>query len=307
MTGFNSNQLGVYSEPSEFFLDSEKGIAYAKATNDKIELHLDGTYMPPIYGVVPVWEIVFATLNTVVPPEHFFSVVHGEQNMIWHKPLKSGITLKSRARAESISVKDSGTTLIISTQSTDLENDELVLEQYFTMFFRGVHGGDFENNFIGNKCDTNLDIADYKNVITVNDPKALIGKSKTKMDLDQTYRYSDASGDRMPIHIDEEFAKSVGLGGIIIHGLCTMANVSSSIIALHCDNDPTKLASMSLRFSNPLRPGDEIETSLFHPTNQSDNKMLDDGFSHYFKTIRTSDNLDILTNGLAQIRLEKCF
>jgi acyl dehydratase len=304
MTSFKGENLGVYSSTNEFLLEPEKGIAYAKATNDPIEVHLDGTYMPPVYGVVPVWEKVFETLNTIVPPEHFFSVVHGEQDMIWHKPLKSGINLRSRAKAESIAVKESGTTLVIKAQSVDAANDELFLEQYFTMFFRGVHGGDFEGNFIGTEHKTDLDIADYKAVTAkVDDPDIFIAATKTKMDLDQTYRYSKASGDMMPIHIDEDFAKSVGLGGIIIHGLCTMANASSVIINQHCGGDPTKLSRMSLRFANPLRPGDEIQTSLFHASDQTSMDLSAGGYAHYFKTIRTSDSIDILTNGLAYIRL----
>jgi acyl dehydratase len=38
-----------------------------------------------------------------------------------------------------------------------------------------------------------------------------------------TVRYAGASGDFNPIHIDEEFAKAVGLPGRILHGLWTMA------------------------------------------------------------------------------------
>jgi len=38
-----------------------------------------------------------------------------------------------------------------------------------------------------------------------------------------TYRYAGASGDFNPIHLDEEFAKSVGLPGKILHGLWMMA------------------------------------------------------------------------------------
>jgi acyl dehydratase len=41
-----------------------------------------------------------------------------------------------------------------------------------------------------------------------------------------TVRYAGASGDFNPIHIDEEFAKSVGLPGRILHGLWTMAQVA---------------------------------------------------------------------------------
>ncbi|MDX6649667.1 MAG: hypothetical protein QOJ97_1618 [Solirubrobacteraceae bacterium] len=41
-----------------------------------------------------------------------------------------------------------------------------------------------------------------------------------------TYRYAGASGDFNPIHIDEEFATSVGLPGRILHGLWTMAQVA---------------------------------------------------------------------------------
>ena len=41
-----------------------------------------------------------------------------------------------------------------------------------------------------------------------------------------TVRYAGASGDFNPIHIDEEFARSVGLPGRILHGLWSMAQVA---------------------------------------------------------------------------------
>ena len=41
-----------------------------------------------------------------------------------------------------------------------------------------------------------------------------------------TVRYAGASGDFNPIHIDEDFAKQVGLPGRILHGLWTMAEVA---------------------------------------------------------------------------------
>jgi acyl dehydratase len=41
-----------------------------------------------------------------------------------------------------------------------------------------------------------------------------------------TDRYAAASGDHNPIHVDEAFARSVGLPGRILHGLWTAAQVA---------------------------------------------------------------------------------
>jgi acyl dehydratase len=41
-----------------------------------------------------------------------------------------------------------------------------------------------------------------------------------------TIRYAGASGDFNPIHLDEQFARDVGLPGRILHGLWTMAQIA---------------------------------------------------------------------------------
>ncbi|MDQ4041050.1 MAG: hypothetical protein M3141_04800 [Actinomycetota bacterium] len=62
-----------------------------------------------------------------------------------------------------------------------------------------------------------------------------------------TYRYAGASGDFNPIHIDEEFARAVGLPGRILHGLWTMAQVARAAEQLAGD-DPTALRRLSVQF-----------------------------------------------------------
>ena len=61
-----------------------------------------------------------------------------------------------------------------------------------------------------------------------------------------TVRYAGASGDFNPIHIDEEFASSVGLPGRILHGLWTMAQVARA----HTEafGGPESLAKLSVQF-----------------------------------------------------------
>ncbi len=61
-----------------------------------------------------------------------------------------------------------------------------------------------------------------------------------------TVRYAGASGDFNPIHIDEAFARSVGLPGRILHGLWTMAQVARA----HTDaaGHPAALRRLSVQF-----------------------------------------------------------
>ena len=41
-------------------------------------------------------------------------------------------------------------------------------------------------------------------------------------DRGQVAAYADASGDHNPIHLDDDFARSVGLPGVIAHGMLQM-------------------------------------------------------------------------------------
>ncbi len=74
-----------------------------------------------------------------------------------------------------------------------------------------------------------------------------------------TYRYAGASGDFNPIHIDEEFARNVGLPGRILHGLWTMAQVARA--HTEAAGGPETLKRLSVQFRGIGRPGEEIVVS----------------------------------------------
>jgi len=71
-----------------------------------------------------------------------------------------------------------------------------------------------------------------------------------------TYRYAGASGDFNPIHIDEEFAKSVGLPGRILHGLYTMAVVARA--QTEGAGGPDRLKRLRVQFRGMGLPEQEI-------------------------------------------------
>jgi len=71
-----------------------------------------------------------------------------------------------------------------------------------------------------------------------------------------TVRYAGASGDFNPIHIDEAFAKQVGLPGRILHGLWTMAQVARALT--DAAGGPEKLGRLSVQFRGMGQLGEEI-------------------------------------------------
>jgi 3-hydroxybutyryl-CoA dehydratase len=71
-----------------------------------------------------------------------------------------------------------------------------------------------------------------------------------------TFRYAGASGDFNPIHIDEEFARSVGLPGRILHGLWTMAQVARA--QTDAVGGPEHLKRLSVQFRGMGMPEQEL-------------------------------------------------
>jgi acyl dehydratase len=71
-----------------------------------------------------------------------------------------------------------------------------------------------------------------------------------------TARYAGASGDFNPIHIDEEFARAVGLPGRILHGLWSMAQVARA--QTEAAGGPAHLKRLSVQFRGMGVPEQEV-------------------------------------------------
>ena len=72
------------------------------------------------------------------------------------------------------------------------------------------------------------------------------------------HRYAGASGDFNPIHIDEDFAKSVGLPSNILHGLYSMGVVAKAAAQGLADGDPRALKKLTVQFRGMGLPEQEI-------------------------------------------------
>jgi len=68
----------------------------------------------------------------------------------------------------------------------------------------------------------------------------------TRADL---VRYAEASGDHNPIHQDETVARSVGLPGVIAHGMFTMALAARAVATW---TDGARVVELGCKFTKPV-------------------------------------------------------
>ena len=71
----------------------------------------------------------------------------------------------------------------------------------------------------------------------------------------QLTRYAGASGDFNPIHVDEEFAKAAGMGGVFAHGMLSMGFVAQALTDWAGAGSVRKVG---VRFAALVRPGDVV-------------------------------------------------
>jgi acyl dehydratase len=93
-------------------------------------------------------------------------------------------------------------------------------------------------------------------IVREEEPEMEIPELRVTPDRYVTYRYAGASGDFNPIHIDDEFARSVGLPGRILHGLWTMAQVARA--QTEAAGGPESLRRLSVQFRGMAVPEQEV-------------------------------------------------
>ncbi len=77
-----------------------------------------------------------------------------------------------------------------------------------------------------------------------------IGSTEFLLTRDSLVRYAGASGDFNPIHYRDDFAKSVGLEGVLAHGMLTMG--AAVQVAVDWVGDPGRVIDYGVRFTKPV-------------------------------------------------------
>ena len=124
-------------------------------------------------------------------------------------------------------------------------------------------------------------------------PAQQIPELRVTPDKYLTVRYAGASGDFNPIHIDEEFAKAVGLPGRILHGLWTMAQVARA--QSDAAGGAVRLRRLSVQFRGMGFPEREVVVT-------GTVREVGDGGA-IIETVAEQDGNQIIRNAEAEVAL----
>ncbi len=257
-----ADRLGTRYEQRTAVVDPDQARAYAAATNDANPAYLSGQVAPPVFGVVPTWDATMTALDDLVPAESMPMLLHAGQDMRFHQPIRPGMTLVTAAEPYNIRATRAGTWMTLRVASDD-EHGELVLEQFATMFIRS-----FQSEETGGR-----DKPDHSFPASARSGDDKVAEVTAHIDADQTFRYCEASGDDNRIHVDDAFARDVGLPGIIVHGLCTMAMCGAAVVDSVAAGDPTRLKRLAVRFSRQVLPDSDLVTTVYRAGEEDDRSV----------------------------------
>ena len=243
--------LHVQAAPFTAYCDPEEIIAFVSATNDPNPLYLNGMATPPVYAVVPTFVPMMSAAQ--LPPEAIEGMtgrVHGTHDLYVHKPIDPGTHLHTVAARCAVTASTAGMNVVVRLTSRD-DAGELVVDQYWSFLMRGpVSGGDRGDHLPDHR---------FPEAARAN-PVGTVALPTTR---DQTFRYAGASGDRSPMHVNDEAAKEYGFPRKFNQGLCTLGVISRGLAELTAEGDPRRIFRIAVRFAAPSFPGDDIELSAY--------------------------------------------
>ncbi len=274
----NTDVIGKEMKGDPFEYNEDSVILYALGIGAGLQ-DLDFIYEKnlkvfPTFAVIPFMPSLIPMVGEA--NLNLFTVLHGEQKIILHKPIPVKGKLLSTAICTSMYDKgDKGAVLNMEIQTRD-DAGELIFENKSVIFDRS--GG----NFGGERGPKGEKILPPEG----QDPDFSVSYD-TSPDQAALYRLS---GDKNPLHIDPEFAKMGGFDTPILHGLCTYGLAGRAILASVCDNDPARMKSFAVRFTGVVFPGETLITEGW---------KAEEG--KYIIQTKTQDGRIVLSNGLAEV------
>lgn len=280
--GLNTGLVGKRYPATRYQVTAEAIGAYSAAIDEHAPAMAgsEPSVAPPMFAVVYTFENMLQGLfdPDLIQDADLGRMVHGSQQMRFHRPVEPGQSLEAITTVEAIEDKASGQLLGLRFDAIDGDG-RAVAEVRSAFFFRAPPDP-------GRPA---------RSVRLAPIPEGRRLERRIRVAADQAARYAAASGDRNPIHLDPIAAARMGFTGPILHGLCTLGLAQRELLAALAGGRPERMLGLEARFTQVVYPGDQLDLIAWPIEGQTESDR------HAF-VVRRPDGQEVLRGGGVELR-----
>ena len=211
--------------------------------------------------------------------------VHVLQDSRFHRPIRIGDRLRTRARIAQVARTSAGVLVTSCVETVEQRTGTPVATTWTgAMFLRDTLEGTpaaSAQAMPSLRPDADVTVASPQRVAIDTSPGL-------------AHRYSECASIWNPIHTERKAARAIGLPGIILHGTCTWALAGQALIHAAAGGDPRRLRRLAGRFKGMVLPGDRLELEF--------GREMDGGAGGRWQfAVRTPRGELAITHGIAEV------
>ena len=244
-----ASALGAELEPCTVEVTTRMTLAFAAGVGDVGARTFDDAGDPPLVAPPAFcarleWGVLLRGRNDLlgVDDSERLRGVHVEQDSTFHRPIRPGDRLTTRARVVEIRSTSAGALVRTLFSTSTATGDDPVVTSWQSSIYRGVA--------VGGASGTLLSPPAFPNA-----PADLPGRRSIPVAREAAHVYTECADIWNPIHSERAVALRAGLPDVILHGTASWAMAGREIVTLYAGGDPTRLKRLRTRFKAPIIPG----------------------------------------------------
>src|SRR4029453_13586746 len=232
------NIVGASAGPLSHEIDARWLMSYAAGLGETDAryydtLAADGPVAHPLFPVCYEWPALLALRAVTTSDEMATRSVHATHDLVIHRPLRPGGTLRPTPRVAGLAHRGAGTPLPARNEAVDALGRPVTTTDYGSVY-RGIG---FDGSDAGEKSTGGtFDMPSGAAYLPVTAPAWL------------AHVYSECARIWNPIHTDAAVARAAGLPAIILHGTATLALAVSEVLR-HTTTDPRAVRRIRASFT----------------------------------------------------------
>jgi acyl dehydratase len=262
----SSEFVGGRPAPIEALLTPRAAMLFAAGVGDANPLYFDdlpeeGALAPPLAAMMLTWPFSADFERTwsdaeglgQFPFEVLTRRVHYTETLVWHGPLRPGVSLRVEGMMETIVPRRGGTLMMVRYDAFEADTNQPVFTEHVGAFLRGVSCPD--------KGRGEEDIPKPPECPAGSSP---LWEHPLEMNLLTPYLFDGCTNMHFPIHTSPTFAKRMRLEGILVQGAATLSMAVREVVNRELGGNPALLRTVHGRFTGMVRPGDVASVRLLH-------------------------------------------